>query len=76
VTSPGLCGVCAHSRRISGKGGSRFWLCERSHSDTRYRRYPQLPVFRCQGFEPQADAADSPEPVPDHGRERPDDEER
>jgi len=49
--SPGLCGICRHSRRIQTTRGSIFWLCERSASDPRFPRYPALPVIRCDGFE-------------------------
>jgi hypothetical protein len=31
--------------------GSRFYLCERSATDARFRRYPSLPVLACPGFE-------------------------
>lgn len=48
---PGLCVNCAHARRVHSARGSLFWLCERSHSDRRFPRYPSLPVLRCTGFE-------------------------
>jgi hypothetical protein len=32
---------------------SAFSLCERSKTDARFSKYPQLPVVACRGFEPQ-----------------------
>ncbi len=54
VTSPppGLCGACRHSRVIETARGSVFRLCERSTTDPRFPRYPNLPVLDCGGFEP------------------------
>ena len=49
---PGLCGGCRHSRVIKAARGSTFRLCERSTTDPRFRRYPNLPVLECVGFEP------------------------
>jgi hypothetical protein len=50
--APGLCGTCRHSRLIQTARGSRFRLCERSATDPRFPRYPNLPVLRCAGFQP------------------------
>ena len=50
AVDPGLCGQCAHAR-IVDTTRSRFFLCERSFSDTRFPKYPVLPVRVCQGFE-------------------------
>ncbi len=49
---PGLCGACRHSRVIQTARGSIFRLCERSTTDPRFPRYPNLPVLECVGFEP------------------------
>jgi hypothetical protein len=49
---PGLCGACRHSRVIRTARGSIFRLCERSTTDPRFPRYPNLPVLECVGFEP------------------------
>lgn len=54
----GLCGRCAHAREIVSGRGSRFVLCGRSRDDLRYPRYPQLPVLRCESFEPAPLSAD------------------
>jgi hypothetical protein len=49
---PGLCGACRHSRVIRTARKSIFRLCERSTTDPRFPRYPNLPVLSCAGFEP------------------------
>ncbi len=48
---PGLCGGCRHARLIVSARGSAFLLCQRSRTDHRFPRYPNLPVIRCVGFE-------------------------
>jgi hypothetical protein len=35
---------------MSGRG-SRFVLCRRSQTDSRYPKYPPLPVLECRGWE-------------------------
>ena len=47
----GLCDRCAFSRVVENKRGSIFHLCERSLEDSRFRKYPALPVLTCPGFE-------------------------
>jgi hypothetical protein len=47
----GLCGACRHRRTVETARGSRFLLCERSRTDSRFPRYPRLPVLACDGFE-------------------------
>jgi hypothetical protein len=47
----GLCQDCAFSRVVESARGSRFYLCRRSETDGRYRKYPPLPVLRCDGYE-------------------------
>jgi hypothetical protein len=47
----GLCVRCTHSRVQGSAKGSRFWRCSRADHDERFRRYPPLPVARCDGFE-------------------------
>ena len=53
----GRCASCTWARPIRSDRGSVFVLCERSRSDMRYRRYPMLPVVRCEGFAAVADGA-------------------
>jgi hypothetical protein len=47
----GLCADCRHARIIENRRGSRFWMCKRSTTDTRFPRYPRLPVLECSGYE-------------------------
>ena len=47
----GLCEKCTFMRVVESKRGSIFYLCERSFEDSRYRKYPPLPVLACTGFE-------------------------
>ena len=47
----GLCEQCSWGRRLENRTGSAFWQCQRASEDRRYRRYPQLPVRECAGFE-------------------------
>ena len=65
VTPAGLCGTCRHARLITTARGSRFLLCERSKTDRRFPRYPQLPVLACTGYEPRPSVdLDAPEREP------------
>jgi hypothetical protein len=48
----GLCAACAHHRTVVSQRGSRFLFCQRSVSDPAFPRYPELPVLRCAGYEP------------------------
>ena len=47
----GLCAECLHARRVVSAKGSVFWRCDRSEWDSRFPKYPRLPVVRCEGFE-------------------------
>ena len=63
MSEPGLCGRCVACRVIQ-TGRSTFYLCERSRTDPRFRRYPPIPVRSCAGFEPAPAAAASGAPAP------------
>lgn len=52
----GLCASCRHRRVVENRRGSRFYMCERSRTDDRFRKYPPLPVLRCSGYQPEAEA--------------------
>lgn len=52
----GLCEHCSNVRIVESRRGSRFYLCQLSEVDPRFPRYPRLPVLRCSGFRPAADA--------------------
>lgn len=59
---PGLCGDCEHVQRIPSARGSMFYLCRLSFVDSRFARYPVLPVLACSGF--------TPAPAGDEGRDQ------
>jgi hypothetical protein len=49
----GLCADCQHARQVVSAKGSSFWLCQRSAAEpARFKKYPPLPVLRCDGFAP------------------------
>jgi hypothetical protein len=48
----GLCVDCANARRVESNRGSVFVLCELSRSDSRFAKYPRLPVLECDGHQP------------------------
>ncbi len=48
----GLCASCAWLRRVPSSRAQTYYLCGRSLSEPRFRKYPVLPVVRCHGFEP------------------------
>jgi hypothetical protein len=47
----GLCDTCAFARVVESSRGSRFVLCRRSETDSRFPKYPALPVLACGGYE-------------------------
>jgi hypothetical protein len=48
---PGLCADCTHARRIESDRGSVFYMCQLALTDSRFRKYPRLPVLSCAGYE-------------------------
>ena len=52
----GLCADCKFARRIASSKGSTFLLCGLSKTDSRFPKYPRLPVLNCTGY--QKDSAD------------------
>jgi hypothetical protein len=42
---------------VETRKGSRFYLCMLSEVDPRFPKYPGIPVLRCIGYVPVADAA-------------------
>jgi hypothetical protein len=55
VMGTGLCGSCAHAERVTSSRQSTFWLCRLSLGNSRYSKYPALPVLNCEGYEPRSD---------------------
>ena len=52
----GLCGSCRHARVIETARGSTFYLCRRSETDSRFPKYPPLPVWTCIGHDVVGDS--------------------
>jgi hypothetical protein len=46
----GLCADCVHARTITSNKGSTFLQCRLSFTDSRFAKYPRLPVMSCQGY--------------------------
>jgi hypothetical protein len=55
----GLCWHCRWQRATTNRRGSTFYRCLRADSDSRFTRYPPLPVVACPGYE-EATPADGP----------------
>lgn len=47
----GLCATCRHARRIDTCRGPVYWMCRRSETESKFVKYPRLPVSACPGFE-------------------------
>jgi hypothetical protein len=47
----GLCKQCLHHRVTGNRRGSFFHLCGLAKEDSRFRKYPLLPVLKCEGYE-------------------------
>lgn len=45
----GLCADCRWSRLVQTKRGTAFLLCSLSTTDSRFPKYPALPVRVCSG---------------------------
>ena len=61
ITMPnavGLCLDCTHSKVIRSDRGQVFYLCKLSATDSRFPKYPRLPVETCPGYEPSKHGAD------------------
>ena len=46
-----LCETCVWVRVIRSDKGSEFLLCRYAAEDTRYPKYPRLPVLVCEAFQ-------------------------
>lgn len=49
---PGLCSSCRHVKTLGNDRGSVFYMCTLAERDPRFRRYPPLPVRKCEGYAP------------------------
>jgi len=52
-SKPGLCQTCQHARRMESDRGSVFLMCKLSFEDSRFAKYPPLPVLQCTGYRPK-----------------------
>ncbi|MGH7450550.1 MAG: hypothetical protein ACRENG_04355 [bacterium] len=50
----GLCQACRNVRVVNNGRGSTFYLCRLAEHDSRFPKYPRLPVLACDGYEPTA----------------------
>jgi hypothetical protein len=53
----GLCADCRFARVIRSDRGTVFYQCGKSFEDSRFSKYPRLPVRACPGYEPESKAA-------------------
>lgn len=56
---PGLCANCRHVKALGNARGSVFYMCTLAERDSRFLRYPPLPVRSCDGYE-RASSAPTP----------------
>jgi GrpB-like predicted nucleotidyltransferase (UPF0157 family) len=64
--SAGLCADCFHARKIESDRGSVFILCELSLTDSRFAKYPRLPVLSCDGYRKKISTSANPVVVVDY----------
>lgn len=53
--SAGLCGHCTHALVRQTRRGTAYLRCALVAADSRYPKYPRLPVSRCDGYEHEED---------------------
>jgi hypothetical protein len=46
----GLCSICRHAQIVPAPRAA-YWLCRLAADDTRFERYPRLPVLTCPGHQ-------------------------
>ena len=46
----GLCTLRSHGQVLTSAKGSTFYLCRLSFVDSRFARYPTLPIMSCRGY--------------------------
>ena len=60
--SAGLCATCVNVKVMRSDRDSAFYLCRLSFADSRFPKYPTLPVLICDGYvrnPPESGEADS-----------------
>ena len=53
----GLCADCRFARVRHSDRGAVFYQCGKSFEDSRFPKYPRLPVWACPGYESEAKTA-------------------
>src|SRR5690349_21381804 len=53
---PGLCATCSHCKLVRSDRGSTFYRCTLSDQDSRFAKYPRLPVLTCVGWKLKAES--------------------
>ena len=48
--SAGLCANCVNVKVMRSDRDSIFYLCQLSFTDSRFPKYPALPVLHCDGY--------------------------
>jgi hypothetical protein len=48
--SAGLCATCVNVKVMRSDRQSMFYLCQLSFTDSRFPKYPSLPVLTCDGY--------------------------
>ena len=51
MVNPGLCASCSHAEVVTSARKSVFSLCRLSFEDSRFPKYPPLPVIACPGYD-------------------------
>ena len=54
----GLCESCVHVRVVRSDRETTFYLCELSKTDSRYIKYPRLPMLECEGDRERIEASE------------------
>jgi hypothetical protein len=47
---PGLCGHCVHAIIRPTRRGTVYLRCGLAATDSRFAKYPRLPVLQCDGY--------------------------
>jgi hypothetical protein len=47
----GLCSDCAHAKKLKTKIDATIYLCGRAAADSRFPKFPRLPIMACAGYE-------------------------
>jgi len=50
LVSAGLCADCVNVKVMGSDRDSVFYLCQLSFTDSRFPKYPALPVLSCDGY--------------------------